>query len=135
MQEYRGLRRSAGDGEDFLLIDEGIAQDHPGGREVAEDELVTLLGDRRRRGNVDDEGHALLLGDLRNSAGLAGVERTDQHLCAFADQLLGARAGDVDIGFGVGVDDLERRQAHVLEDAGGDIDAALAVLADAGLIA
>ena len=63
----------------------------------------------------------------------AGIEGADQELRALADQLLGARARDIDVGFGVGVHDLQRRQAEVLEDARRDIDAALAVLADAGL--
>ncbi len=128
-----GLRRGADLGEDFLLVDEGVAQDHAGGREIAEHELVALLGDRRGGGDVDDEGDALLLGDLGDGGALPGVEGADQQLRALADQLLGARAGDLDVGFGVGVHDLERRQTEVLEEAGGDIDAALAILADTGL--
>ena len=103
------------------------------GREIAEDELVALLGDRRRGGDVDDEGDALLLGDLGDGGGLAGVEGADQQLRAVADQLLGAGAGHLDVGFGVGVHDLQRRQPEILEEPGGDVDAALAVLADAGL--
>ena len=85
-------------GEDLLLVDEGVAQDHAGGREVAEHELVALLGDRRGGGDVDDEGDALLLGDLGDGRALAGVEGADQQLRALADQLLGARAGDLDVG-------------------------------------
>ena len=135
MHEHRRLRRRADRREHFLLIDEGVAQDHAGGREVAEHELVALLGDRRGGGDVDDVGDALLLGDLRDGRALAGIEGADQKLRALADQLLGARARDVDVGFGVGVHDLQRRQAEILENPGRDIDAALAVLADAGLIA
>ena len=120
-------------GEDFLLVGEGVAQDHRRGREVAEHELVALLGDRRRGGDVDDEGNALLLGDLRDRGALAGVEGADQKLRAVGDQLLGARARDLDVGLGVGVHDLQVGQAEVLEDRTGELDAAVAVLADAGL--
>ena len=53
--------------------------------------------------------NALLLGDLRDRGGLAGIEGADQKLRAVADQLLGAGAGDVDVGLGVAVHDLECR--------------------------
>ncbi len=76
----------------FLLIDEGVAQDHARGGKIAEHEFVALLGDRRRGGDIDDERHALLLGDLRDRQRLAGIEGADQELRAVADQLLGARA-------------------------------------------
>ena len=76
---------------------------------------------------------ALLLGHLGDRRALAGVEGADEQLRALADQPLGARARDLDVGLGVGVHDGEVGQAEVLEDAGGDVDAALAVLADAGL--
>ena len=49
------------------------------------------------------------------------------------DQLLGARTRHVDVGLGVGVHDLKLGQAQFLEDRRRDVDAALAVLADAGL--
>ena len=133
VHEHHRLRRRAGGLEDLLLVGEGVAEDHRRGREVAEHELVALLGDRRGGGDVDDEGDALLLGHLGDRRGLAGVEGADQQLRALADQPLGARARDLDVGFGVAVHDGEVRQAQVLEDAGGDLDAALAVLADAGL--
>ena len=135
MHEHGRLRRLARGRENFLLILEGIAEDHRRGREVAEHELVALLGDRRRGGDVDDVGNAFLLGDLGDRGALAGVEGADQKLSAVADHLLGARAGDIDLGFGVAVHDLKLGQAELLEQPGGDIDAALAILADAGLIA
>ena len=53
-------------------------EDHRRGREVAEHELVALLGDRRRRGDIDDERNALLLGDLGDRGALAGVEGAEQ---------------------------------------------------------
>ena len=117
VHEHGRLRRRADRGEDLLLIDEGVAQDHRRGREIAEHELVALLGDRRGGGDVDDEGDALLLGDLGDGGALAGIEGADQQLRALADQLFGARAGDLDVGFGVGIHDLQRRQAEVLEKA------------------
>ncbi len=122
------------DVEHFLLIGEGVAQDHRRGREVAEHELVALLGDRRGGGDVDDEGNALLLGHLRDRGALAGIEGADQELRAVADQLLGARARDFDVGLGVGIHDLQARgRPRSLRMPAGDVDAALAVLADAGL--
>ena len=56
--------------------------------------------------------NALLLGDLRDRGGLAGIEGADQELRAVVDQLLGARARDLDIGLGVGVHDRELGQAE-----------------------
>ena len=120
-------------GEDFLLVGEGVAQDHPGRREIPEYELVALLGDRRRRGDIDDERNAFLLGDLGDGGGLAGIEGADQELRAFADQLLGAGARGVDVRFGVGVHDREVGQTQRLQDRRSDVDAALAILPDAGL--
>ncbi len=135
VHEHRRLRRRADRREHFLLVDKGVAQDHAGGREVTEHELVALLGDRRGGGDVDDVGDALLLGDLRDGRALPGIEGADQKLRALADQLFGARPRDIDVGLGVGVHDLQRRQAEVLQNSGRDIDATLAVLADAGLVA
>ena len=82
-------------------------QDHRRGREVAEHELVALLGDRRRGGDIDDERDALLLGHLGDRRALAGVEGADQQLRALADQPLGAGAGDLDVDLGVAVHDRE----------------------------
>ena len=56
-------------------------------------------------------------------------------LGAVADQLLGAGARGIDVRFGIAVNDGEFRQAKRLEDRRRDIDAALAILADAGLVA
>ena len=86
-------------------------------------------------GDVDDQRDALLLGDLGDGRGLAGIEGADEKLGTVADQLLGARAGGVDARFGVAAHDLEIGIAEILEDRTGDIDAALAILADAGHVA
>ena len=133
MHEHHRLRRLAGSLEHFLLVGEGVAQDHRRGREIAEHELVALLGDRRRRRDVDDERNALLLGHLGDRGALAGIEGADQELRAVVDQFLGARARHLHVGLGVGIHDRELGQAELLEDARRDLDAALAVLADAGL--
>ena len=133
MHEHHRLRREAGALEDLLLVGEGVAQDHRRCGEVAEHELVALLGDGRGGGDVDDERDALLLGHLRNRRALAGIEGADEQLRALSDQPLGARPGDLHVGLGVGVHDGEVGQAQALENGGRDLDAALAVLADAGL--
>ena len=100
-------------------------------REIAHDELVALLGDLRRGGDVDDERDAALLGDLGDGDGLAGVEGADQHVGAGIDRLLGLGARDVGLGLGVVVHDVElHRQLHVGEHVVGDVGAAAAGLAD-----
>src|SRR4030095_17224155 len=133
VHEHGALWRRAGGLEYFLLVCEGIAQDHARCWKVAKYELVALLGDLRRRSNIDDVGNTLLLGDLRDRRALAGIEGANQDLRTLADQFLGPRAGDIDVGFGIAIHDLEGRHAEILEDTGCNIDAALAVLADAGL--
>ena len=99
--------------EDLELVGERVAEDHRRGREVAEHELVALLGDLRRGRDVDHERDAALLGDLGDGGGLAGVERADQQLRAFLDQALGAGARGVDVRLGVAVHDLQLRQAEL----------------------
>ena len=83
--------------------------------------------------DIDDERDTLLFGDLRHRRGLAGIEGADQKLGAVVDQLFGVLAGGVDVRLGVAVDDRQLRHAERLENAGRDVDAALAVLADSGL--
>ena len=61
----------AGDLEDLLLQVEGALQQHRRSREVADDELVAQLGERRRGGDVHHQRHALLLGHLGDGDGLA----------------------------------------------------------------
>jgi hypothetical protein len=133
VHEHRGLGRHARRLEHLELVGKGVAQDHRRGREVAEHELVALLGDRRRGGDVDHQRDAALLGDLCDGGGLARIEGAHQQLRAFADQALGARARDVHVRLGVAVHDLQARQAEVAQHAGGHLHAAMAVLADAGL--
>ncbi len=133
MHEHDRRRRLAGGLEDFLLVLERVAEDHRRGREVAEHEFIALLRDRRGSRDIDDEGNALLLGDLRDRGALAAIERAHQQLRAVGDQLLGARAGHLDIGLGVGVHELKLAEPDVLEDRIGQLDAAETVLADAGL--
>ena len=87
----------------------------------------------RGRGDIDDERNAFLLGDLGDRGRLAGIEGADQELRSVADQLFGAGARGVDVRFGIGVHDREIGQAERLQDRGGDVDAALAILADTGL--
>jgi hypothetical protein len=107
VHEHDRLRRRADGGENLLLILERIAQDHRRGREIPEYELVALLGDRRRRGDIDDQRDAFLLGDLGNGGGLPGIKRADEELRAVADDFLGAGARGIDIRFGVDADDRE----------------------------
>ena len=133
MHEDDRLRRLADEAEHLLLIGEGVAQNHPGGGKIPEHEFVALLGDVGRGGNIDDERNALLLGDLGDRGRLTGIEGADQELRAVADQLFGARARGIDVRFGVAVHDRKIGQAHGLEDRRRDVDAALAILADAGL--
>ena len=111
MHQRHGLRRLAGLFEDFLLVLKGVDQDAAGYRKVAEDKFVALLGDR---------------------GGLAGIECADQTLGAFVDHLFGLGTGDLHVRFRVAAHDLKVRHADVLEDAAGDVDTALAILADAG---
>ena len=120
-------------GEDSFWLAKASPRIIGAGGEVAEHELVALLGDGGRAGDVDDQRNALLLGDLGDGGGLAGIEGADEKLRALADQLLGAGAGGVDVGFGVAIHDAEFRETHRFEDCRGDVDAALAVLADASL--
>src|SRR5262249_43006444 len=133
VQEDDGLRRLAGGLEDRLLIGKGVAENHPRRWEVAKHKFVALLGDGWRRGDVDYEGDALLLGHLGNRRGLARVEGADEQLRALANQALGPRARGVDVGFGIPVHDAERRQTAILKDTRGDLDPALTVLTNAGL--
>ena len=102
-----GLRCVADEREDFLLIGERVGQDRGGDREVSEHEFVALLGDLRRRRDVDHEGDAFLLGHLRDRGGLSRIERADQELRAVPDQFLGAGTRRVDVRLGVAVHDVE----------------------------
>ena len=86
----------------FWLV-ELVAEQHLHRREIPEHELVALLGDVGRAGDIDDERNALLLGDLRDRRGLAGIEGADQKLGAVVDQLFGVLAGGVDVRLGVAV--------------------------------
>jgi len=54
-------------------------------------------------------------------------------LRAVGDELFGAGARDLHVGLGVGIHDLQVGQAGVLQQRPGKLDAAEAVLADAGL--
>ena len=109
------------------------AEDHARGREIAEHELVALLGDGGRRRYVDDERNAFLLGHLGNRRALAGVEGTDQELRAVIDQFFRSRAGHLDVGLGVRIHDGEFRKTAALEDRRCNLHSAIAILADTGL--
>src|SRR5438045_4588813 len=134
MQEHYRLRRGTRSLEYFLLVGEGVTQNHRRGREVAEYEFVALLGDRRGGGDIDDEGNSFLLRDLRDRAALSGIERTHQELRAIRDQFLGARARDIDIGLGVGVHELQFGQADIFQNRPTQFDTAAAVLADTRVV-
>ncbi len=131
MHEDGGLRRLARRLEEALHPLQPVGHQHRAGRKVAEDEFVALLGDLGLRADIDDAGHALLLGDLGDRRGGAGFEGADDDVGAVADHLLGLGARDVGARFGVDVHQLHRH-AHVGEDRHGEVAAALAGLADEG---
>src|SRR5581483_6270843 len=133
VQEYRRFRRVAADFKQFLLDGKSIAKNHRRGRKIPEYELLAFIGEWRSSGDIDDEWDAFLLGNLGDCRALARVECADEQLRAVADQLFRPRARDLDLGLGVGIDDVQRRHPEFLQDAVGDIDAALAILADPGL--
>src|SRR5262245_18336516 len=133
MHKHDGLRSLTGRHEDRLLIAKGVTEDHSRRGEIAEYEFVALLGDGWCGRDIDDEGNSLLLGHLGNGGGLTRVEGANQQLRTFPDQAIGARACRLDVGFGMPVNDGKARQADVLQDARGDLDAALAILTNACL--
>ena len=134
MHQHRGLGGLPGRGEDVVEQGEPARDDLRCGLEIAEDELVALLGDLRRGRNVDHERNAFLLGDLRDGGGGAGIEWPAEHVATVCDQPFGARARGIDIGFEIDDDNLDRLGiADLLEQRRGDIGAALAGLADTGL--
>ncbi len=114
VHEHRGARHRVGGLEEVADQREAVAHQVGRGREVAEHELVALLGDLRRGGDVDDERHAALLGDLRDRRGVRPSRTAPTStLRAFLDQALGARARDVDVGLGVGVHQLDVDAEHL----------------------
>ena len=129
VHEHRGARHRVRRLEQLADQVEAVAHDVARGLEVAEHVPIALLGDLRR-GVVDHERHAALLGHLRDRRGGAGVERADQHVGALLDQALGAGARGVDVGLGVGVHQLDVDAEHLLDHAGGEVGALLARLAD-----
>ena len=98
------------------------------GGEIAEYRMEALLGDIGRGGDIDDQRHAALLAHPRYRHGVGAVEGADQHLSAVGDQLFGPGARRVDIRFGVGDGELDRK-AELRQHAGADVGAALAALA------
>src|SRR5262249_23498533 len=116
--------------EQLLLIGEGVAEDHRGSGKIPEYEFVALFSDRGRRGDVDDKGNALLLGDLRDRGGLTGIERANQKLRTVVDQFFSARPRHLHVGLGVGVHDRKLGQSKLLEDRRRQLDPALTVLTD-----
>ena len=135
VHEHRGARHGVGRLEQVADQRQAVAHDVVRGLEVAEHELVALLGDLRRGGDVDHERHAALLGDLGDRGGGAGVERADQHVGAFLDQPLGAGARGVDVGLEVGVHQLDVDAEHLLDHARREVGALLAGLADEAEVA
>jgi hypothetical protein len=89
-----------------------------------------LLGDLRRSGDVDDERHATLLGDLRDRSAVPRVERTNQHVRALVDQLLSARARRLGVRLRVRAHDLEIDPEQSFEDFRSEHRSAIAGLTD-----
>ena len=87
----------------------------------------------RRRGDVDYKGNAALLGDLGDGRSGAGVERADQAVRPLLYQPLGAGARGIDVGFRVGVHQLNIHAEQVFDHGGGQVRALLARLADESL--
>ncbi len=114
------------------IVDErqSICDQLGGDREIAKDKLVTLFGDLRRRGDVDDERNAALLGDLSDGRGGAGIEGTDQAVRSFLYQSFGARARGIDVGFRVGVQQFDIDAQQLSNNSRREIRAFLAGLAD-----
>ena len=70
---------------------------------------------------------------LRHRGGLSRVERPDQHVRAFLDQPLGARARGVHVRLVVGAHDLDVDAEHLPDHARREVGAFLARLADEAL--
>ena len=130
VHEHRGARHGAGGAEQVADQREPVAGEIDRGGEVAEHELVALLGDLRGGGDIDHERHAALFRHLRDRRGRARIERADQHVGAFLDQALRTCACRVDVGFGIGVHQLDVDAEHRLQHAGCEIRPFLAGLAD-----
>jgi hypothetical protein len=133
VHEHDRLRRRTGCGEDFLLRRERIAEDHRRSRKIPEHELVALLGNRRRRGDIDDQRDTLLLGSLGDGGGLPGIESADQKLRTVPNQLFRPSTRGLDVRFGIGVRNREIGHTQRLQDRRRDVDAQLTTLTDAGL--
>ena len=112
------LWRRSGYSKYLLLVGEGIVDNHRRGREVSEHELIALLGDSRRSGDIDDKRDALLFCNLGDRGRVAGIERADQELSTITDQFLRASARSIDIRFRIGVHDREIRKAEAFRIGG-----------------
>ena len=130
MHEYGGARRDFRFAEEITDQRKPVAGEVYCGGEVPEHVLVALFRDGRGGCDVDDKGNAALLGNLRDRRGRTGVERADQDVGAFLDQALGARAGGVDVAFGVGIHEFDVGAKQFLDDTGGEVRTLLAGLAD-----
>ena len=128
VHEHGRLRRGLRFGEDVLEQNQAVPADLGRGREVAEHELVALLGDLRRGGDVDDVRNAMLLRHLRDRGGMPRIERADEHVRALADEALGTATRGVDVGLGVGVHDLDLDAEPLPDELGGDVGSFLAGL-------
>ncbi len=67
------------------------------GRKIAHQELIALLGDRRRRRNVDDERHLPLLAHLGDRQRGSGFESADNAMHAVIDHALALITGHIRI--------------------------------------
>ena len=109
VHEYGCPRHGVRGAEDVAYQGKSVAHQIDCGGKVAKSELVTLLGKLWCRGDVDDERHTLLLTHLGNGGGCARIESPDQHLGAIVDQLLGTRAGHVNVGLRIHVHEPDGR--------------------------
>ena len=111
-----------------------FAHDVGRGLEVAEHELVALLGDLRRGGDVDDvAARRAARRPARSPRSAPESNAPTSTLRALLDQALGAGARGVDVGLVVGVHDLDVDAEHLLDHAGREVGALLARLADEAL--
>ena len=107
VQERRGLRLRLGGGEQIPDQSQAVAEQHAAVGEIADQEFVALLGELRRRADVDHERHLTLLADLGDRQRGGRVERADDAVRALVDRALGLRARHVRIALDVDVDELD----------------------------
>ena len=129
VQDHQPLGADAGLAEDLRHVAHGIASEDRAAREDPVDVLQLLLsladglGDVGGGGvggrDVDDIGHATLLGKSGDGGDVRRVIAAREELGAGVDQSLRFRAGDVGLGLAVRVQQLETGAPHGLDAARG----------------